>query len=163
MSMNIIFLDFDGVMDTASYDMYLVKNHYSECDDNGRVKFDPKCIANLKKIIDETCANVVISSDWKYIDTYENLLDMWKQRNMPGSMIDVTPNVSKHRGTEIARWLEECDVDCNYVIIDDLGAENFTESQQDKIVVVNSWSGLDEVAASRAIAILKTQMTKDVI
>ncbi|MDO4171471.1 MAG: HAD domain-containing protein [Prevotellaceae bacterium] len=160
MSMNIIFLDFDGVMATASYDMYLVKNHYSECDDNGRVKFDPKCIANLKKMIDETNANVVITSDWKYIDTYESLLTMWKQRKMPGFMIDVTPNVSKHRGTEITRWLEECDVDCNYVIIDDLDAENFTENQQSKLVVVNPWSGLDEEVARRAIIILKSQETK---
>lgn len=161
--MNIIFLDFDGGMDTASYDMYLVKNHYSECDNHGRPIFDPKCIANLKKIIDETGANVVISSDWKYIDSYESLLNMWKQRNMPGFMIDVTPNVSKHRGTEIARWFEECDVDCNYVIIDDLDAENFTEKQQDKVIIVVPWSGLDEEVANRAIVILKAQKTKDVI
>lgn len=37
MSMNIIFLDFDGVLATASYDMYLVNNNYSECDEDGRL------------------------------------------------------------------------------------------------------------------------------
>ena len=37
MSMNIIFLDFDGVLATTSYDMYLVNNNYSECDEDGRL------------------------------------------------------------------------------------------------------------------------------
>ena len=84
---------------------------------------------------------------------------MWKQRNLPGHMIDVTPNVSKHRGTEIAKWLEKCDTDYNYTIIDDLDADNFTGNQQSKLVVVNPWSGLDEEATNRAIVILKSQET----
>lgn len=161
MSINIIFLDFDGVLATASYDMYLVNNNYSEYDEDGRAMFDPKCVSNLKRVIDETGADVVISSDWKYIDSYESLLNMWKQRDMPGFMIDVTPNVSKHRGTEIERWINDCDVDCNYVIIDDFCARNFNETQLDKIVFVNPLLGLNEEVANRAIAILKEQIFKE--
>lgn len=159
-SMNVIFLDFDGVMATTSYNMYLVSNNCPECDEDGRVMFDPKCIANLQRIITETGADVVVTSSWKYIDSYGDLLKMWKQRDMPGFMIDVTPNVSKHRGTEIERWINDCDVDCNYVIIDDLCAENFNENQQDKIVFVNPLYGLDKDAANRAIAILKVQNSR---
>lgn len=152
--MNIIFLDFDGVLDTSSYDMYLVCHGLPECDENGRPVFDPKCIDNLKQIIDATNADIVVTSDWKYIDSYENLLEMWLYRDMPGFMTDLTPNISKHRGDEIARWLNECKVSCNYVIIDDLGPENFNEEQLDRLVTVNPNYGLDKEAAIKAISII---------
>lgn len=152
--MNIIFLDFDGVMDTASYDMFLVRNGMPECDEFGRPVFDPGCIVNLKQIIDATAADVVVTSDWKYLDSYKDLLEMWRQRGMPGFMTDVTPNVSKHRGDEIARWLEECKVECNYVIIDDLDSENFNKDQHDRLVTVNPYYGLDKEAAQKSISIL---------
>lgn len=152
--MNIIFLDFDGVLDTASYDMYLVLNGFPECDEKGRPVFDPKCIENLKRIIDVTAADIVVTSDWKYIDTYEDLLEMWLHRDMPGFMTDLTPNCSKHRGDEIAQWLDECNVNCNYVIIDDLNSENFNQEQLDRLVTVNPNHGLDEVATIKAISII---------
>lgn len=156
--MNIIFLDFDGVMDTASYDLYLMRNNLPECDEKGRPVFDPECMENLRLLIDSTKADVVVTSDWKYIDNYEGLLQMWNERQMPGFMTDTTPNVSKHRGDEIQRWLNECGVKCNYVIIDDLGAENFNDNQLDKLVIVDSYYGLDKDATEKAMAILKRQM-----
>lgn len=113
---------------------------------------------NLRLLIDSTKADVVVTSDWKYIDKYEGLLQMWNERQMPGFMTDTTPNVSKHRGDEIQRWLNECGIKCNYVIIDDLGAENFNDNQLDKLVIVDSYYGLDKDATEKAIAILKRQM-----
>ena len=62
--MNIIFLDFDGVLDTASYDVYLVRKGMPECDEKGRPVFDPKRIENLKHIIAATGADIVVTSDW---------------------------------------------------------------------------------------------------
>lgn len=152
--MNIIFLDFDGVMDTASYDMYLVRNVLPECDETGRPVFDPKCIECLKQIVDETGADIVATSDWKYIDNYKGLLEMWRNRNLPGFLTDVTPNVTKHRGEEIDSWLKECRTDCNYVIIDDLDESNFNIHQLDRLIVVDPFVGLDKHAVKRAISIL---------
>lgn len=152
---NIIFLDFDGVLDTAAYDLYLAGNNLPECDKNGRPLFDPKCIENLRLLIESTKADIVVTSDWKYIDRYEELLQMWHERLMPGFMIDITPNVSKHRGNEIQQWLVQCEAPRNYVIIDDLGAENFNDNQLDKLVIVNPYYGLDQEATNKAIAILK--------
>ena len=48
--MKVIFLDFDGVMDTAYYDNYLNYMGLPEKDKYG-VVFDPDCIANLRRII----------------------------------------------------------------------------------------------------------------
>ncbi|MCM1140833.1 MAG: HAD domain-containing protein [Muribaculum sp.] len=152
--MKIIFLDFDGVMDTASYCSYLERKGMPECDLNRRPYFDPKCIKYLQMIIDATGADVVVSSDWKYIDSYGDLIEMWKERGLPGFITDVTPNVSKHRGDEIDRWLEECKTSVNYVILDDLDSSCFNKHQLPFLITINPNIGLDYTSACKAIEIL---------
>lgn len=148
--MKIIFLDFDGVMDTAYYDNFLHKNSLPEIDKYGIV-FDPYCIKNLKYIIDNTRADIVISSTWKDDMTYNEILDMWKDRNLPGFVTDVTPTVSRHRGNEIDAWLEECRDTCRYAIIDDLDSSNFNPHQLEHLFIVNPYCGLDEDTARRIV------------
>ena len=155
--MKIIFLDFDGVMDTATYCSYLERQGLPECDSNGRPNFDPECISNLKRIVDNTNADIVVSSDWKYIDSYTDLLEMWSERNMPGFMTDLTPNVSKHRGSEIDQWLKECKTVCNYVIIDNLGETSFNVHQLERLITINPSKDLTETDAIQAITILKNE------
>lgn len=153
--MKVIFLDFDGVMDTAYYDHVLGKYGLPECDKYG-VVFDPSCIKNLKHIIDNTGADIVVSSTWKNFMSYKDILDMWKDRNLPGFVTDVTPIPPnrRNRGDEIDAWLNECKSDCLYVIIDDLDAYNFNEHQLQRLLIVNPYNGIDEDIAERAIRIL---------
>ena len=153
--MKIIFLDFDGVMDTAYYDHILNKEGHPCSDDYG-ILFDPECVKNLKHIIDQTGADIVVSSSWKYMMEYRDFLEMWKARNLPGFVTDVTPipPERRNRGDEIDAWLAECDVECQYVIIDDLSADCFNEHQIPRLLVVNPFYGLDEDTAKRAISIL---------
>jgi hypothetical protein len=153
--MKIIFLDFDGVMDTAYYDHMLSKEGLPGNDEYGCI-FDPNCIKNLKHIIDQTGADIVVSSSWKYDMSYRDLLDMWENRGLPGFVTDVTPTPAerRNRGDEIDAWLEECDVKCEYVIIDDLDAYNFNDHQISRLLVVNPFFGLDEDTAERAIELL---------
>lgn len=138
---NVIFLDFDGVMDTAYYDLYLTNHGMAEKDRFGIV-FDPDCISNLAKIIKKTGAGIVVSSTWKYFMSLTDLQEMWKYRNLPGNVIDITPNVTCKRGKQIDAWLQEHSVD-NYAIIDDLGADNFISNQIPHLFVVNPYTGLD--------------------
>ena len=156
--MKIIFLDFDGVMDTAYYDHILSKNGLPECDKFG-VVFDPDCIKNLKYIIDNTGADIVVSSSWKDFMSYKEILEMWECRNLPGFVTDVTPfpPYRRNRGDEIDAWLDECDVECQYVIIDDLDSYNFNEHQIPRLLIVNPFFGLDEETAERAIQILNAE------
>ncbi len=153
--MKIIFLDFDGVMDTAYYDHVLSKEGKPGSDKYG-VVFDPNCIKNLKHIIDETGADIVVSSSWKYLMSYQDFLEMWEARSLPGFVTDVTPEpANRHkRGDEIDAWLEECHTECQYVIIDDLDAYNFNEHQIPRLLVVNPFFGIDKDIAERAIGIL---------
>lgn len=146
---DVIFLDFDGVMDTAYYDLYLTNHDMAEKDRFG-VVFDPDCISNLAKIIKKTGADIVVSSTWKYFMSLTDLQEMWKYRNLPGNVIDITPNVTSKRGKQIDAWLQEHSVD-NYAIIDDLGADNFTLAQIPHLFVVNPYTGLDNETTDRII------------
>ncbi len=154
--MKIIFLDFDGVMDTAYYDHIRSKEGLPINDEYG-ILFDPACVRNLKRIIDATGADIVVSSSWKYLMSYQEFLKMWKDRGLPGFVTDVTPNPvgRQNRGDEIDAWIEECRTDCQYIIIDDLEANNFNEHQIPRLLMVNPFFGLDEETAERAICLLK--------
>ena len=141
--MKVIFLDFDGVMDTAYYDHVLAKEGKPGNDEYGCI-FDPNCIKNLKHIIDQTGADIVVSSSWKYLMSYQDFLNMWKDRGLPGFVTDVTPEPPnrRNRGDEIDAW------------IDDLEANNFNEHQIPRLLIVNPFVGLDEDVAEKAIALL---------
>lgn len=149
----VLFLDFDGVMDTAYYDLYLTKHCLAEKDRFG-VVFDPDCISNLAKIINKTGADIVVSSTWKYFMSLTDFHEMWKYRNLPGKVIGMTPNVAGERGAQIDAWLNEHPVD-NYAIIDDLDADNFTSNQIQHLFIVNPYTGLDKDTSNRIIAYLK--------
>ena len=153
--MKVIFLDFDGVMDTAYYDHVLAKEGKPGSDEYGII-FDPNSIQNLKHIIDMTGADIVVTSSWKYFMSYKDFLDMWEARKLPGFVTDVTPNIhgSRFRGDEIEAWLKDCRSECQYVILDDLGADNFNEHQHQRLLVVNPFYGIDEEIADRAIRLL---------
>ena len=153
--MKIIFLDFDGVMDTARCELILRISGRPSIDAYGTI-FDPECVWNLKQIIDKTGAKIVVSSSWKDLLSFEELHDMWEKRGLPGEVIGTAPYTleCRNRGDEIDLWLKECDEECQYVILDDIDAGNFNEHQLEMLVVVDAVKGLDEVAAKRAIKTL---------
>lgn len=152
--MKVIFLDFDGVMDTAYYDNYLNYMGLPEKDKYG-VVFDSDCIANLRRIIDETGADIIVSSTWKDFMTYKEILEMWEYRKLPGFVTDTTPTCSRKRGDEIDSWLEECNTECEYVIIDDMDETQFNEHQYDRLFVVNPYDGLNEQTAEKVIQLFR--------
>jgi hypothetical protein len=153
--MKIIFLDFDGVMDTEYYDSLLIDNGKPICDSYGII-FDPFCVECLKHIIDKTDARIVVSSSWKVVMTYDEILAMWKDRHLPGIVTGVTPTLSDElcRGDEIDAWIRLNNFDGKYVIMDDFDADNFKEHQLQHLIVVNPYFGIDDLIAERAISIL---------
>lgn len=152
--MKIIFLDFDGVMDTAHYDNYLNYMGLPEKDKFGIV-FDPDCVRNLGRIIDATGADIVVTSTWKDFMTYKEILEMWEYRKLPGFVTDTTPTCSRHRGDEIDACLEECRTECEYIIIDDMDESQFNEHQYERLFVVNPYDGLNNDVTDKIIAMLR--------
>lgn len=119
--MKILFLDIDGVLNIFS-------NNY---DKYGSIFHQP-FVDNLKNIIEQTGAKLVISSSWR-MDGIITMRNMWKDRGLPGEIIDITPNeydVVKSglkefydqvsRGDEIQLWLNNhLDEVISFCIIDD--------------------------------------------
>ncbi len=163
----IIFLYIDGVLNT--------KYWYSQMDRNAPKDqygygFDPKSVANLAQIIEKTGAEIVISSSWKELGLSE-LRNMWKERKLPGKIIDVTPNYMSDeillnadfndtdldhlyiRGYEIKGWLKIHGADVShYVIIDDM--DDVLPEQQSYLVQTDPEIGISDWDAKMAIMIL---------
>lgn len=160
--MKVIFLDIDGVL-----------NVYNNTKDRFGFTFHKPFEDNLRWIIEETGAKIVISSTWK-IDGIEYLKDMWYERGLPGDIIGITPNevdvVEKgtcdfydqvDRGYEIQQWLDEHSVD-SFCIIDDiddmlpLHKNNFvkTSNNNDHIDSIGNGYGLTKKCSEKIIEIL---------
>lgn len=112
----IIFLDFDGVITSEAYTRQCIFEHKAE-NLFGLDWFDPNCIAALKKIIDETDAQIVVSSSWRELEI-EKLQHLWQEHNMPGKLIATTPIWVLTKREAILQWLKDNSYD-TYVIIDD--------------------------------------------
>lgn len=167
----IIFLDIDGVLNTKWW--YTQMDRNTPRDKYGYA-FDPKAVANLRRVVDETGAGIVISSSWKCMGLSQ-MEDMWDERNLPGKVVGITPNsVSDEllvdtdidsmelfhiRGEEIKEWLTKHGKHVShYVIIDDM--DNMLPEQQSHFVHTNPEVGISEDDAEKAIAILNEGKNK---
>ena len=75
MSDKIIFLDFDGVLNTEHYQNYLYHEGKPWQDEHGAF-FDPETVEQLRRIIDITHSDIVVESSWKYLGL-EAMQEMW--------------------------------------------------------------------------------------
>lgn len=107
--MNVIFLDIDGVLVTERGMEYLSNDGEDTSkihDENGHPHFCPLSVSKLKMLIEMTQAKIVVSSTWRH-SGLDFLKQLWKERNMPGEIIDITPSSKDRvRGYEIDKWLK---------------------------------------------------------
>ena len=149
----ILFLDFDGVLVTDRYQTQLMDDGVQLHVDEYGAKFDPVCVENLRQIIDNTDAGIVVTSTWKMERGLSGIQKMWQARNLPGKVIGVTPDIDPiHRGNEIEAWLDACGEECRYAIIDDTPfTEFFREEQLPFLFKVDERTGLDEETVRKII------------
>jgi hypothetical protein len=159
----IIFLDIDGVLNPKWWVSRKPSDKYG-------CLFDPNTIVHLEEIIVNTGAVIVISSSWKDMGLSE-LQKMWKDRNLPGKVIDITPNYMSDemllnadvndidldsldiRGCEIKGWLTLHGSDVNnYVIIDDM--DDILAEQESCFIQIDPEVGITKQDAMKSIAIL---------
>lgn len=76
-------------------------------------------------------------------------------KTSPGIVTSSTPNINFMNDSEIDAWLKqhEDEVD-NYVILDDMAVDNFTQSQQSHFFHVNRSVGLNRGIAEKVIKFL---------
>lgn len=154
MNSSIIFLDFDGVLNTEQYQARLSMAGKPKKGVWGPL-FDPRSVGNLRKIIESTGAEIVISSSWRYIHRLGSLRMMWEVRELPGEILDILPCGASYisRGEEIECWLNQHG-QSKYVIIDDLN--DFYPTQLNQYVETSPILGITEADATRAIEILNS-------
>lgn len=152
-----IFLDIDGVLNTANYQTWRQLWGKDISDLHGHL-FAPSPVRNLRRLIKWTNAKIVLSSSWR-MDGLETMRQMWNERNMPGEIYDITPYVNAReypigtRGVEIRKWLEEYGGEnYKFVIIDDI--EDFLDEQQTNVIMANYRRGLTLLKTMKAIIIL---------
>ena len=140
MTTKIIFLDHDGVICLSNnWGSRSKKPDYSDKTtplDNRMDNFDEKAVKVLNAIIEETGAEIVISSDWKLHGTLEEMQEMYRTRGIKPP-IDYTPRLqnfdkelsdlcnwkgwpSQARSTEIHQWLKLHPQVTHWVAVDDL-------------------------------------------
>lgn len=153
----LIFLDIDGVLNTANYQTWRQLLGKDISDLHGYL-FSPSAVRNLQRLIKWTNAKIILSSSWR-LDGLDVMRRMWTERKMPGEIYDITPYVNARdypkftRGIEINTWLEKNGyLGRPYVILDDI--DDFLPEQYNNVVLTNYKRGLTLFVLLRAMRIL---------
>ena len=153
--MRVIFLDFDGVLNTYVY-LFLVD---PDSDDTDASALDPKAIARLNRIVEKTDSVVVLSTFWRHLHTQKNIVRMLDQRGFCGQVVGHTPFIDETQPTvmrevEVQRWLAmQRDAVESFVVLDDL--DEFP-SIKERHIRTDPNKGLTDQHIDEAVTILRT-------
>jgi hypothetical protein len=142
--MKVIFLDFDGVVclvDEWGGRKKKKLKYLKEFPDVTNIpayikmdNFNGKAVNVLNLILEETGAEIVVSSDWKLYCTLDELKEMFTKYGVIKEPIDTTPNIplvydkqyytkeelADYRVMEIKKWLKQHPEVTQWVAVDDL-------------------------------------------
>ena len=149
--MKVIFLDFDGVLNSERFFRF----HGGE-----GLALDPACMLRLQEIVAVTGALIVLSTSWR--EHWEKNADecspigleineIFQKYNM--RIHDKTPFSEVARETDIENWLAEHSETSDFVVLDD----RFLDSEVIRghfVKTDGALRGLDEWAQEESIAIL---------
>lgn len=155
--MKIIFLDFDGVLNSGVWfhKLYKLGRQYRCCE----AKLDPKAIKCLASILKETGCYVVITSSMRIIYGKKHLMRLMFRAGLPykykNRLIGLTPiHRDRFRGREIQEYLDNNQVS-SFVIIDDDVAD--LQQYKNKLVKTKNMFGLRKWNVSEAVKILNSK------
>ena len=150
--MDIVFLDVDGVLNSQNKLIELY-NKTGKPHSGSNFPFDEKCLENLKILVKETDAKIVITSTLrKYERNMKVFLNKLKEYDLEKDVIGYTPILNRKREEEIIEYLNKLDIKVNFIIIDDI---RDMESLNDRLVVTSPKTGFTEENMKNAIKILK--------
>ncbi len=157
--MKVIFLDVDGVLN-SELSREQERNNFDNWMEH---EVSEMHVNNLKKIVDATGAQIVLSSSWRFdhpkatgrdfiVDPLMKVLDR-KLKAVGLDIIDVTPDLrGKIRGAEIQDWLDRHSEVERFVILDD--DVDMKDEQKPFFVNTTFKNGLTDELANKAIEIL---------
>ena len=155
--MNVIFLDFDGVINTP---IWSVKNGELSCDYNhpsdGTVN-NFQAVQWVSEFCEKYNYHIVVSSTWRIgdFDLAKCLYDSGLRRRI--KVIGVTPRLYTSRGDEITEWLELNQHVKNYLIFDD---DNDMTKHMHRLVKCNQAVGFTMDSYNHAVSLHKAFNSK---
>lgn len=145
--MKVIFLDYDGVLNTPKE----WGNHLR----NPKGSFNRRCVANLNILIDKTDAHVVVSSTWRLTYGVKALAALLVENGFeyPDKFDAITPILrGEKRGKEIQLYLDAHPEITSFVILDD---DADMLHLIDKLVKTDYNKGLSYTNVEQAIKLLE--------
>ena len=118
----IIFLDFDGVVETIYWEKAQDGTWSWNVHKTGRRELNNKqAIGWLNELYSKIPYNIVISSSWRIGMKQEELQELLINSgfNPKIKVIGITPVLYQARGEEIQRWIDENNFKGKFIIIDD--------------------------------------------
>lgn len=142
----------DGVLNSDQFAKYCLEEEGYDPFDNDDL--DPRAIANLKNIVNETSAAIILSSSWRWdaaaYKAIERQLRFYGLEIADTTIQDIRTNLS--RTQEIQLYLDEHPSITNFVILDDTEIEGLLSKHWVRCLFKN---GLTKKLAKEAIQILK--------
>ena len=145
--MKVIFLDFDGVLNSNKY--------FTNSTENQPFFLEDEKMELLKNIINETNAKIVLSTSWREIwgidlEISKKLKEYFDSYNI--DIFDVTPCINYNRVDEINFWIKQHKIR-SFVILDDITGPWY--NLESNVIVTNiDFQGLTEEHVKKAINIL---------
>ena len=146
----LLLLDIDGVMvQAASWKKV-------EIHPDGFYQFLPNAISNLKEIISETGASIVLTTSHKSTYSLDKWEEIFSNRGIIAEIDKLEDNVNLlSRKDEILNWLSKNGESDDFVIIDDdKSLHDLPGNLKDKVVFTQPLIGLNKESALNAIDIL---------
>lgn len=147
--MKVIFLDFDGVINSTTF-MMRIDGH------KGHEKISEEMVGRVNRIIEETGAEVVVSSTWRKLHDLDELQKFLDKNGFVGELMDKTPpNFGMtERGDIIQLWLDEHPFVEEFVVIDD--DTDMTAIPDENFINTDTTVGITNEHVEEAIDILSS-------
>ena len=144
MNNKIVFLDVDGVLNNGTWAEEMYEQGVRVYHDD--ILHEPS-LAQLRRIVDETGAVIVVSSSWRQITVaYQHLKEWLEKFDM--EVYDKTPYVGGMRGDDITAWFNRNPGIYQYVILDD---DDDMNGHMEHLVQTDFDSGLTKEIADECI------------
>jgi len=147
---SLIFLDFDGVLNSQEY--FLTPQGRGKFGRLSPEMFDPRAIAILDTLVDQTGAQIVLSTAWRMAASIYAIKDALIRAGFKNTIriVGSTPYINNRRGVEIALWLRDHPDVTSYVVFDDRDIRGHGS----RFIRTSFADGLKSEHARRAKAIL---------
>ena len=142
----IIFLDIDGVLVPQK------RQHDTQAEwyGNKAYPFDRDCVNLLNEILEQTSAEIVLTSNWQFEFTDTEMIEkIFRFNGVAKTPIDYSGGYGNDKPSDIANFINENEIE-TFVILDDLDLSELG----DNFVQIDPMYGLTENDADTAVKLL---------